>query len=364
MKLSIKTVVLQEMVSRAIKGASQNKLIPITSLMAIQLKDKTLKLITTDASNYLYILQDNVEGDDFYVVVYVDQFSKLISKLTSENTTIELNDKILGIKANGEYKIELPLDENGELIQYPDPISEASITGEVKTINLTTIKTILTVNKASLATSIEEPAYTGYYVGDKVVSTDTYKICGLNIKLFDDPILISPETMNLFEVMTEDKIEVYTQENVLEFVTKNCIIYGHKMEGIENYAIDSINTLLDEKFKNSCKINKGDILATLDRILLFVGVYDNKAITLTFTEEGIDISSKQSNGIESVKYLEKVKKFKAFTCMIDITMLIDQIKANESETIELQYGNDQSIKIVNDKVTQVIALLDDTTVSE
>lgn len=362
MKLSIKTVVFQEMMSKAIKGASQNKLIPLTSLMAIQLKSGKLSIITTDASNYLYIIQDKVEGDDFYVVVYAEQFSKLISKLTSDNVNIELEDKILNIQANGTYKIELPLDENGELIQYPDPVSETSITGEVKTINLATVKTILNVNKASLAMTMEEPAYTGYYVGDKVVSTDTYKICGLKVKLFDEPVLISPETMNLLDVMTEEKIEAYIQDDILEFVTKNCIVYGHKMEGVEDYAIDAINGLLDEKFKSSCKVNKTDMLALLDRISLFVGVYDNRAITLTFTEQGIDISSKQSNGIETIKYIES-KKFKAFTCMIDIVMLTDQVKANESETIEIQYGNEKSIKIVDDKVTQVIAFLDDEAVN-
>ena len=162
--------------------------------------------------------------------------------------------------------------------------------------------------------------------------------------------------------MTEEKIEAYIQDDILEFVTKNCIVYGHKMEGVEDYAIDAINGLLDQKFKSSCKVNKTDMLALLGRISLFVGVYDNRAITLTFTEQGIDISSKQSNGIETIKYTES-KKFKAFTCMIDIVMLTDQVKANESETIEIQYGNEKSIKIVNDNVTQVIASLDDESVN-
>ena len=40
-------------------------------------------------------------------------------------------------------------------------------------------------------------------------------------------------------------------------------------------------------------------------------------------------------------------------------MLVQQVKANTSDTIEIQYGNEKSIKIVDGKVTQVIALLDD-----
>ena len=355
MKLSMKTVVLQEMVGKAIKGASQNKLIPLTSLMAIQLKDRQLTIITTDASNYLYIIHDEVDGDDFYVVVQAEQFAKLISKLTSENVTLSLDKAVLDIKANGNYKLELPLDENGELIQYPDPVAEAQLNGEVVNINLATVKTILNANKASLAVTMEEPAYTGYYVGDKVVTSDFVKICGLNAKLFDEPVLISPEMMNLLDVMTEEKIGAYVEDDIIEFITKDCIVYGHKMEGIEDFAIDAITKLLDEEFESSCEINKTAMLALLDRISLFVGVNDKKAITLTFTEEGIDISSKQSNGAETIKYI-KSNNFKPYTCSIDITMLVQQIKANTSENLVLQYGNAQSVKFVDGSVTQVLAL--------
>lgn len=359
MKLAIKTVILQEMVSKAIKGASLDKMIPLTSLMSIKLADKKLTLSTTDASNYLYIIHDAVEGDDFEVVVYAEQFAKLISKLSSENTTITLEDKVLNIKANGNYKIELPLDENGEIIHFPDPIAESAINGEVMTLALPTVKTILNTNKASLAIADDEPIYKNYYVGDRVVTSDFFKICSLDVKLFNKDVLISPETMNLLDVMTADKIEVYIEDDVIRFMTKDCIVYGHTMEGVDDFAIKEITELVDEKFKSSCKINKSDILSTLDRILLFVGPNDKRAITLTFTEEGIDISSKQSNGVETVKYVES-KKFKAFTCQIDIMLLIDQIKANSSDTLELYYGNDKSIKFTNDKVVQLVALFDDT----
>lgn len=358
MKFSSKTVVFQEMVGKAIKGASCDKMIPLTSLMAIELKNKQLKLITTDASNYLYILQKDVEGDDFYVVVQAEQFSKLISKLTSENVVLELDGQVLNIKANGNYKIELPLDENGELIKYPDPVA---IKGKPFTeIKLSTIKTILNTNKASLAITMEEPVYTGYYVADRVVTTDTFKMCGLNTPVFEEPAMISPELMNLLDIMTDEKISVYKKDDdILQFVSKDCIVYGHKMEGVEDYEIETISTMLDEKFKSRCKINKTAMLSLLDRISLFVGEHDDKAIVLTFTKEGIDVSSKQSSGVESIAYIES-KGFKAFTCKVAIDMLAQLIKANASETVEMEYGNAASIKIVDGDVTQVIALLDDS----
>ena len=112
MKLTIKTVKLKEMVAKAVKGVGNNKLIPLTSLMAIELKDATLTLITTDATNYLYISEDKVVGEDFYVVVDANVFSKLISKMTCEDVTLEIKSDIIAlqVKGNGTYKIELPLD--------------------------------------------------------------------------------------------------------------------------------------------------------------------------------------------------------------------------------------------------------------
>ena len=353
--LSIKTTVLQDMVNRAIKGAGQNKLIPITSLMAIQLKNKQLTLITTDASNTLYVMH-TLEVDDFYCVVQAEQFSKLISKMTSENTMLELVNSTLTVKGNGNYKLELPLDENGKAIKYPDPVADSQLDGDSVEINLTTIKSILNVNKAALATTLEEPVYTGYYVGDKVVTTDSYKICGLDVKLFDEPVLISPEMMELLGIMTSEKINVYMQDDILEFVTDDCIVYGHKMPDIEEFAIDAISGLLDEEFESSCKVVKSDLLALLDRIGLFVSVYDDRMIILTFTDCGIEISSKQSNGVETIAYTES-KNVKEYTCCIDLLMLTQQIKANTADTIEIQFGNERSIKLVNGDVTQLIALI-------
>ena len=166
MSFTIKTVELQEMVSKAVKGSSQNKLLPLTSLMKIEVKEKVLSLVTTNMSDYLYI-KKKVDGDDFYAVVQTEQFSKLVSKMTSENITLTLDNAVLNVKGNGNYKIELPLDESGEAIKYPDPVAELTFEGEASsTINLSTIKTILATNKAALAVTMEVPVYTGYYVGD------------------------------------------------------------------------------------------------------------------------------------------------------------------------------------------------------
>lgn len=358
MKMTINTSTLQNMVAKAMKGASCNKMIPLTGLMAIELKGYALTLITTDATNYLYVKEDKVEGDDFYVVVQADMFAKLISKLTCEKVSLELKDNILNVKGNGKYSIELPLDEEGELIKYPSPLDGKPFVGDSYTINLSTVKLILNTAKSALADTLEVPCYTGYYVGNKVVSTDTYKICGINIKLWDEPALISPEMMNLLDIFTDEKIEVWRNGNTIVFKSENCIVHGTLMDSIDDYQIEAIDGLLEQGFESSCKLTKSALLQLLDRLALFVSPYDKNGVYLTFTRDGLQIESKQANSVEVIPYAES-ENFCDFTCCVDIEMLHSQVKANTGDSITIHYGEENAIKITDGNVTQVVALLED-----
>lgn len=357
MNLTINTSILQGLVARSMKGASCNKMIPLTGFMAIELKDHTLTLTTTDSTNYLYVRETKVAGDDFYVVVQADIFSKLISRLTCETVSLQLDANKLIVRGNGEYSIELPLDEEGELVKYPNPLANF-VRGESTEINLSTIKLILNTAKVSLSTSLDVPCYTGYYAGDKVIATDTCQICGIGIKLFDNPVLISSEMMTLLDVMTCEKITSYVDVDTMIFETPDCIVYGKLMDCLEDFQIDAIDGLLCEKFSSLCRVSKNALLQLLNRLSLFVGIYDKNGINLTFTREGLMVTSKHDNSSELIKYMES-ENFADYTCCVDIEMFNDLIKANGGDSIEIHYGEENAIKLKDGNITQILALLDD-----
>lgn len=353
-EVTINTTILQDMISRVTKGASNNKLLPLTQMLAIELKDNQLRLITSDGTNYLYIIQDKVEGNDFYAVVPIEVFSKLISRLTCESVSLSLTDNLLSVVGNGNYTIELPLDEEGLPIKYPDLAEDIEIKGTTK-INLSTLKLILQSCKSSLATTLDEPCYTGYYAGENVIATDSYKIAAVDVKLFDEPVLVSPALMNLFEVMRAEKVGVDIIDDDIIFTTPDCIICGKKMEYIEDFQVDAIMELVNNEFDSICKISKAGLISLLDRISLFVGPYDNGIIRLTFTKDGINIESSKANGIETIPYIES-SNFKAYTCVANIEILTQQVKANPDDVIELHYGDESSIKFTAGNVIQIVAL--------
>ena len=356
MKLTINTEAFKEMVSKSVKGASCTKGMPLTSMMAIQLADGVLTLLTSDGSNYLYIRKDKVPGDDFYVTVLVDKFSKLISRMTSENITLELKDNTLEVVGNGKYLIELP-DDEGELVKYPDPLSELKDPHSVGEISATTIHTILNTVKPALAKTLEEPQYTGYYVGDKVVATDKSKICVINSEIFKVAYLISPVMMELLSCMTEEKINVDEQDGILVFSSPDCVVYGPSMiDEIEDYEIEDINNLLDIKIDSMCKLSKSALLQLLDRLALFVEALDDNAIYLTFTKQGLMIKSKAESGEEIIPYVES-NNFQEFACILDIVDFTSQIKSQTADVVEMYYGDDTILKTVDGDIIQAVVEL-------
>ena len=373
MKIKLNTATFQNMVAKAVKGVGGNNNLFITQLMAIRLQENTLTLITTNGEQYLYINEPKIAGDDFYVVVPADKFSKLISKQTCEDITLEIPSAKKGqldtlvVRGNGKYTIELPYDEDGELIEFPDPLAEV-IDGDDSgwskgEVNLSTIRLLLQTAKAALMLGTEAPWYTGYYAGERVVTTDTYKICGVDVEIFEDPKLIPAELMDLLDVMSEEKINIDYNDETLIFSTGKETVYGNVLEGIDEWQIDAINSILDEKYASSCKIEKALLLQMLERIGLFVDVFDKNSVYLTFTKDGLEVASKKGSGSEVIPYRES-ENFKDFTCCLDIELFKSQVKANQSDVVEILYGKDTNIKIVQGNTKQIIALADDDRFSE
>ena len=353
--LKIKTTKLQEMLSRAIKGAGDNNLIPLTSLMSIELKDGKLTITTTDNTNYLYVLED-VEGDDFYVCLGIDKFPKLVARTTSEDIALDLKDKYLEVIGNGKYQIEFQLDENGEMIKFPNPLNKFEFNNKIGEVELTTIKSILTVVRPALEDSVR--VFSNYYVGDAVTATDAYKINSMAVKLFEEPRLISSQMMDLLDTMIDDTIEIYAEDNKLVFKTKRGVVYGYTSDGIKNFKIDDIMAYMKKDYPSNCKVSKLDILQILDRLSLFVDALGSDTIHISFEEDGLRITSNKSDGAEKLSYIE-CNNFEPCEGEIRLERFRTQVKAQSGDAIEIHFGDTKSIKMIDNKTTLVVALGND-----
>ena len=159
--------------------------------------------------------------------------------------------------------------------------------------------------------------------------------------------------------MTDAEIRVSLDDNNgIMFVTGNCVVCGKVMSCVDDFQIDVISELLEQDFPSACVFSKSEFLQVLERVSLFVGMYDKNCIYLTFTENGLLVQSKQTNSSETLKFVS-ARNFKTFTCCIDVEMLKTQIKAYTDDNIELQYGRENAIKLVDGDTVQIVCLQDD-----
>ena len=360
--MKIKTELLQKMIAKAIQGASNNKMIPITSLIGIEAKGDVLVLTTTDGSNTFKISQ-NIELDgqiavsnEFYTIVNADTFSKLVGKTTKEFIELENKENYLEVKGNGTYKLEIAINEEGEMVKFPEifHISETA-----NSIKLKELQEIIKIAKASVAKTMEVPCLTGYYIANNMIATDRQMICIVNDKLIDNPILISSEMAELLLLVeSAEAIQLESKGNNLYFYTNGYEITGKELEGKETYPVQQIEGLLNTKYNNAIKVNKQELLNVLDRMSLFVTDYDKNGVYLDFTESGLIIRSQKSNAEETVEIEGSLDPDDRFNCLADIEMLKAQIETISTDKVEIHYGQETSIKIVDGNTTHIISLLE------
>ena len=365
MKFTVATPILQDMMSKAVKGASNDNQRPLTELIAIQLKDNVLTLITSSEDNYLYVSRPNITGDDFYVVTPVEKFAKLVSKLTAENTTLSIESDNLVVTSGGKYTVEVSINAEGEFTKYPDPYSKIDFEEAVRyPIKRSTLGLILAVNSASLADgeiakNLPE-IYTGYHMSKSIVTTDTIKMCGVDIKICDEPMVLRNSTMKLTEVFSTENMEIDVIDTAVVIQSEDavdCIIVRKLMEDADTFEIDAINGLLASEYESSCSVAKTQLLQILDRLSLFIDKLDDFGVYLTFTKDGIVLANKKSSSEEVLQY-EASNNFKAFSCKVDIKMLTEQIKAAPGDLINIEYGITTCLKFTDGNVTQLVALIE------
>ena len=348
------------MVAKSVRGCSNNKMQPMTSIMAIQAKDGKLTLTTTDMTNYLYITGEADKDEDFYITVNADKISKFIATLTTETVTFEVTDKYLEVKSNGDYKIELELDPTDDkVVEFPqfEPCGK-----KIGKVALTDIRTILNTLKSALSKDTVTPCYTNYFVGDSVIATDLNTVNMYGVKLFEKskkPLFISTELMDLIGLCTDDEIEVQNDDDTFDVISDNVQIHSTLFEYTSQYQTEDINGVIAFDYPSSCEINRNALLQTLDRIMLFIDdEFSDGIANLKFDKEGVTVESTLSNGSETIFYVNSDHK-EDFECTISVPSFREQVKSFNTENLKICYGREESVKLEDGNLMSCIGLVEE-----
>jgi DNA polymerase III sliding clamp (beta) subunit (PCNA family) len=354
----LQTPVLQEMVSKAVKACSYLEAFPITGYLKLVAKEGKLTITSTDNINILKLEKSGVDGE-IDIVVSAKLFSALVSKMSSPNIEISIEGSTVIVKGNGRYEVPLIQEEDGSSVDMPSYNFDTNVSSNQ--INNVDIRNILTMNKSCKADMKEVPALFNYYMDqERVLTTNYFKACNNPVKLFNSPVCLPPEIVELIPVVADDSgVTVQQNEDSVLFTSTNGTLYGKKSvaEDLEQYPVQDLLNCMNEQYAYSCIINKTLLINALERLCLFTGDYDSNAVNLTFDKDKVTLTTKRCNTNESISYLQAPVMEGSFKITLDAIFLKNQLISSPKEDATLKFGSEEGIQIVCDKIVQLSGCL-------
>lgn len=359
-KVTVPTVVLRDLVARAVKGSTNVDLIPFSSLMNVKVQDGKMSVTTTDNVNYLTTYAD-VVADNFEMMVQSKIFSQTVSKLTSETTTFIIDDKKVVVEANGKYNIPIVTDADGSAIKF-DEVSVEPV-GNTYHLKPEEVRSILTLSKSCKAEKNEVPAIVGNYYADssKVLTTNYYKACSNPVVLTDSPILLSTFVMDLVSTVVDDSgVDVYQNSDYIVFESTNGRLIGKKGTDIAEYPAEDLSNLISNDLASSVQMNRTLFIQAVDRMCLFVDTYEQNRLYLTFTSEGLNLYSSKTESSEVVNYIKiNTPITTPVKFSVDGFFLKNELTACDKEDITVRFSDEVGLQIKCGETTLMLGLLNE-----
>lgn len=322
MKFTIKTSILNELISTAQKATSQKVLIPILTGILFELDDKSLTLTASDSNLIIKtstIDRSLIVHETGKIVVGAKLISDIVRKIDDEFIHIEkIDDSLIFIHTE---RVEFHINDFN-INEFP----LITINKEENTLSLPSfeLKNLITNTLFSVAIQENRPQLTGINVvntGENLIftATDTYRLSQVKYKLennfdFKSIIIPSRSAQELLKMLKDDdtpiQLSITNMKLTIEFV--NTIFQTKLLDG--NYP--DVFTLIPKVFEKKIKLNKNDFIHTLDRTSLLVSENSNKIVNMKLID---------GNTLEFTSMTQEVGKVKEIMSILENSQ-IDELK--------------------------------------
>lgn len=367
MKFATNVSILQTIVGDLSKGVGNDKSLPITSMLGIEcLPNKEVVFTVTDYANYMTISLtldgDDEEYEEGFATVTADMFIKLVQKCKAKDEiTFETLDNCLVVGCGGVYKLELCDDGSGlgEAFHFTSPIGTFPTAGYTEyLLDRKTIDSMIDSCKQALYPDKAE-IYSKYLVADKVVATDRTRAVFVDSEVANGKphIVLDSRLVDLMTVFSGDATLKVTDDSILVTNANGVVkIYSKTKSDLESYDENGLNNMLGMKFPSMCKVDKSELVSVINKMGLFCTKYEDNALRMDFKENSLILSSIKDAAVEEIEYIESMD-IAPFSLYIDITRLLAHLKAYSGDVVTLYFGAPKCIKLEEDNVVQIIALV-------
>lgn len=351
--MKINTNKLRNMLGHITK-VKANPLLEISNYIQLVCdKDGSMRINATDGDNHITVFEDGEYDESIDFIVKTDQFVSLINKTTTENVTLTAKENYLEVKGNGTYKVELVQDEI-----YPDHKIETNGALKIDDCVAYNLKHGLNVGKNVKSQTAADGCLFGYlFRNNHIITADAIKVNASDFDCQGLEVLIPPSLANLVQTLSSEKVNIIhdVNNNSIMFKSKNIVISGTLMEGVEEYP-ESILPMIEETQPSLCVVDTQEFLKALNRIGLFIDIYDMNTLQIAFVGDLITLQT-VGGSVESITTKDS-PRHEDIVYEVNIKYLQDLVSSVDSPTIDIEYGNPDLIKIVSDKDQMLLSTLD------
>lgn len=330
----------------------------VTNLVEIKKENNTLYLEATNREYYVSIkFEVNGEGEDFKATVSAGLFLKLIAQITTDTIELKVDSKGVTIKANGDYRLPMILNDGQEMIELPqinilNPTTEMNIDSDI-------LKSILNYNSRELLKNsiISSPIQKLHYIDEQGALTITSGICINNFAL-EKPIkiLINNKIVKLFKLFEDgpvkftlgyDPLSDEIVQTKVKFETPNIILTA--ILNCDNTLIKQVPVLkardrVNNPLPYKATLNKNSLIQSISRLMLFTEDTSSRAVAFfKFTKDSLEILGLDK--INSEKLITTGFNGDEYTAILDLGDLKNILDTCVEQYVTLSFGDGEAVLI-------------------
>lgn len=364
----IKTKLLQDNCKKILDAVDSGNILNkvISETVEVEAKDRMLYLNVTNKEYYVSVRIPLDSDAELHAVVDARLFLNLISKISTNEVEMHTTDTALSIKANGNYKIPLIYDGEGNLIDLPK-IEIENVTNEFG-ISKEILQGILKYNAKELLKGVcNRPSQRLFYIDGEGALTFTSGAC-VNSFALEQPVtlFLTEKVVKLFRLFKGDvRFSIGHDELNGRTVTKVSFEDGNvSLVSLINidpsvtgtFPVSAIRRLADESYAHSVNLDKAATLDAIGRLSLFSAKNASSSIYFEFGAESLAIYDERRENNEVIEYVdgglpELGEPYVARFLANDLRLTLESC---EESHINIGFGNHRSVVISRGTVKNVV----------
>lgn len=333
------------------------------SILECILVDTTKGNITLTANDMELAIETIIEGDIItkgIIALDAKIFLEIVRKLPDNNITIETDDNYLTTITCEKAKFNI-IGKSGEDFSYL-PVIEKN---DSIIISQFSLKEMIRQTIFSIADNDNNKMMTGelFEIKDnmlKVVSLDGHRISIRNIKLKNNyankKVIVPGKTLSEISKILSGEVDkdvhiFFTDKHIL-FEFNRTVVVSRLIEG-QYFNIDQ---MLSNDYETKVRINKKELLNSIDRATLLVKEGDKKPIIINILDGFMELKINSTVGSMNEE-IDITKQGKDLMIGFNPKFLIDALKVIEDEEIDIYLVNSKAPCFIRDTEEKYIYLV-------